>query len=140
MKVAAADLSAFYYPHPPQAFARRPTNLMLVLSIIDASKSVVSAAGDKDKRKASSATNSGASAARAGAAPSDGESEAELEDGGKQKTTPGARGQTAAEAPEGDGSAELKAPSQGAERRSLRGRRTGVARRDTPGWRAWEAR
>ena len=110
---------------------------MLVLSVIDAAKSVVGAAGDKDKRKASSAAgSSSASAAGSRAPPSDGESDSGL--GGGTPETPAARGETA-EAPGGDGSGELEAPSHGAER-SLWGRRRVGVRRDTPGWRAWEAR
>lgn len=118
-----------------QAFARRPTNLMLVLSAIDALKNVFEAAGDKDKRNTSRAAND-ARTKSATAAPGDGATE-ERSESGKAKA-PVARGETTQEL--GDrGPAELQATSRGAERR-LRGRRRSGVRRDTPGWRAWEAR
>lgn len=109
---------------------------MLVLSIIDAAKNVFGTAGDKDKRKASRAANGARAAKPRAVVPSGGASEADM-DGGRLKT-PIVRGQNTQA--EGDRDLEqLQASSQGAGRRLGCRQREG-GRRDTPGWRAWEAR
>lgn len=120
----------------PQAFARRPTNLMLVLSVIDAAKNEFGAAGDKDKRKTSHAAKGERTQSTTAAEPGDGATETDSESGKPEPPVDG--GETAEEI--GDrGRAQRQAASQGAERR-IRRRRLAGTRRDTPGWRAWEAR
>lgn len=100
---------------------------MLVLSIIGASKNVFGTAGDKDKQKTSHAANDACAKSTAEAGRESGKAE-----------TPVVRGDAAQELGDGD-FAERQETSQGAERGLWRRRRAGV-RRDTPGWRAWEAR
>eukprot|EP00903_Cladosiphon_okamuranus_P012207 g11449.t1 len=117
------------------AFARRPTNLMLVLSVIDASKTVFLAAGDKDKRKTSHAARD-ANTRSTTSTPSGGATEEGRESGTAEAQD--VHGETKQEL-EDVGVAEFQATSQGAERELRRWPRAGV-RRDTPGWRAWEAR
>lgn len=108
---------------------------MLVLSVIDASKTVFEAAGDKDKRNTSFAARD-ANARSTTGAPSGGATEERPES--TTTETPDAHGETAQELDD-VGIGELQATSQGAERGPRR-RRRGSFRRDTPGWRAWEAR
>lgn len=104
---------------------------MLVLSVIEASKDVLGAAGAKDKRRTSHAADDARAepTAAAAAAPASGATEEEEPEGVGE----------AAQESEDRGVTELEASAQGSERGLCRRRRAGV-RRDTPGWRAWEAR
>eukprot|EP00752_Nemacystus_decipiens_P014209 g12638.t1 len=121
-----------------RAFARRPTNLMLVLSVIDASKDVFSAAGARQKRKTSRAINDDARAKpTSGAPPGSGAPDEEAPES-EQPETPADGGETAEEQ-QGRGTAGLEVASQGTDGGLWRRRRAG-ARRDTAGWRVWEAR
>lgn len=117
-----------------QAFARRPTNLMLVLSIVDAAKSIVETAGDKDKRKASNmashSTDSATSQPRGDA------SEADFHDAApttcktdREKANPSRP--TGSERPQMTGRDDGRIP---------RRQKRASGRRDTPGWRVWDAR
>lgn len=109
---------------------------MLVLSVIDALRDVFGATGAKDKRKISRAAND-ASAESTTGAPEHDASEQGSEGG--QPEAPGARVESAREV--GDrGREEAQATSQGGAERGLLRRRRAGGRRDTPGWRAWEAR
>lgn len=125
-----------------QTFAKRPTNLMLVLSIVDAAKSVFSTAGVRDKRKSSGAPTSHSAdipvlIAKGAVAVVSGNDPSEPSKGSRTASMPEARGQET-EAGQSSDLNELRAPSHGAESKLRRQRRPG--RRDTPGWRAWEAR
>ncbi|CAM9405979.1 unnamed protein product [Ectocarpus sp. 6 AP-2014] len=125
-----------------RAFAKRPTNLMLVLSIVDAAKSVFSTAGVRDKRKSFGAptshpTNTPVPIAKGAVAVVSGNDPSEPSKGSRTASIPEARGQET-QAGRGSGLNEVRAPSHGAESQLRRQRRRG--RRDTPGWRAWEAR
>ena len=110
---------------------------MLVLSVIDASKDVFGAAGAKDKRKASCAANDArAQPAAVVGPPGSGATEEVRPESGQPETPAAAADGEAAKELEDRGAAELEARLRVPERRP---RRVGV-RRETPGWRAWEAR
>ncbi|CAB1109187.1 unnamed protein product [Ectocarpus sp. CCAP 1310/34] len=125
-----------------RAVAKRPTNLMLVLSIVDAAKSVFGTAGVRDKKKSfgaptSHSTNTPVPIAKEAVAVVSGNVPSEPSKGSRTASIPEARGQET-QAGRGSGLNEAWAPSHGAESKLRRQRRRG--RRDTPGWRAWEAR
>lgn len=125
-----------------QAFAKRPTNLMLVLSIVDAAKSVFGTAGVRDKRKSFGAptshpTNTPVPIAKGAVAVVSGNDPSEPSKGSRTASIPEARRQEI-QAGRGSGLNEVRAPSHGVESKLRRRRRRG--QRDTPGWRAWEAR
>lgn len=109
---------------------------MLVLSMIDAAKQVFVAAGDKDRRKASRVANGARAGASQAAVHSGGVSERN-KDGGRPKVPVDGRQNTQAK---GDSDLhQLESKSEGAGQ-GLLCRQRGGGRRDTPGWRAWEAR
>ncbi|CAN0095205.1 unnamed protein product [Scytosiphon promiscuus] len=114
-----------------RALARRPTNLMLVLSLVDAAKSMVEAAGDKDKRRASDTASHNLKSAVL--QPHSGASEAGFNDAAPKMSEAHEKiaNPSGAEQPQGAGG------NGGGIRR--RRKRAG-GKRDTPGWRAWEAR
>lgn len=125
-----------------QAFAKRPTNLMLVLSIVDAAKSVFGTAGVRDKRKSSGAPTSHSvdthvPIAKGAIAVVPGNDPSEPSKGSRTTSIPEARGQETQAGRSSDLN-EVRAPFHCAESKLRRQRRRG--RRDTSGWRAWEAR
>ncbi|CAN0224960.1 unnamed protein product [Ectocarpus fasciculatus] len=125
-----------------RAFAKRPTNLMLVLSIVDAAKSVFGTAGVRDKRNSSGAPTSHSAdthvpIAKGAVAVVPGNDPSEPSKGSRTTSIPEARGQETQAGRSSDLN-EARAPFHCAESKLRRQRRCG--RRDTPGWRAWEAR
>ena len=111
-----------------QSMARRPTNLMIALSALDAAKDVLRGASDKrnDTKRAkgrAAAVSTAATTARSG----------------PQEQVAMDRGK--GEQEERSGKADTREVEEVVPRRGLLNcPRTEAGTRDTPGWRAWEAR